>query len=181
MTSRFRDAFISKLPSARTAPEALSGHSPDGAPSRRPHLAFVPLANVGHAHGRFADGSIKGLGVLLPRDLDEDALRLLDVALSELQTLVFGERGEIETTVLADGDDGATGVRMRSLDATRYQGAATTWVSVTPIALGLHPKAKLSEEEIVVKHVLELGLPAPTSVSLHKNSEIYGAPPAARR
>jgi CRISPR-associated protein Csb2 len=49
-------------------------------------------------------------------------------------------------------------------------------VSVTPVALGLHAKAKLSEEEIVARHVRELGLPDPASVSLHNVSEAYGVP-----
>ena len=182
ITSRFRAALLAKLPDGRATPESLSGHGPDGKPSTRPHLAFAPLANVAPTEGKFADGSIKGLAVLLPRDLNKDSLILLDTALSGIEHLVFGQRGALHVRARRETDwrGHATKGRLHSLDTGRYSKSATTWVSVTPIALGLHPKqAKgLTEEDIVVRHLKELGLPEPIAIRLRDVSDLWGAPPA---
>jgi CRISPR-associated protein Csb2 len=182
ITARFRSALLAKLPDGRATPESLSGHGPDGKPSTRPHLAFAPLANVAPTEGRFADGSIKGLAVLLPRDLNKAALILLDTALASIEHLVFGRRGTLRVRARREGDwsGHATKDRLHSLDAGRYSKSSTTWATVTPIALGLHPKhAKgLTEEDIVIRHLEELGLPEPVAIRLRDVSDLSGAPPA---
>jgi CRISPR-associated protein Csb2 len=182
VTSRFRAALLSKLPSGLSTPEILSGHDADGKPSQRPHIAFVPLANVAHIEGKFSDGALKGLGVLIPRDADERSMMLLDTALTKIERLVFGDRGDVRVRAYESAElfgKGSTG-RLYSLDERRYARAATTWASVTPIALGLHPKrAKgLTEEAIVLRHIRDLGLPEPISLLLHGVSEVRGAAPA---
>ena len=53
-------------------PEALSGHSPDGSPSERPHLAYLPLPHVGSRH---ADGRVLGIALVLPRGCSDDDRR----------------------------------------------------------------------------------------------------------
>jgi CRISPR-associated protein Csb2 len=182
VTSRFRAALLSKLPSGSGTPEILSGHDADGKPSQRPHIAFVPLANVAHREGSFSDGAIKGLGVLIPRDADETSMMLLDTALTRIERLVFGQRGEV--AVRPHESDSLRGhepkARLYSLDEHRYARPATTWASVTPVALGLHPKrAKgLTEEAIVLRHIRDLGLPEPSTISLHAISEVRGVAPA---
>lgn len=183
VTSRFRAALLSKLPSGLATPEILTGHQPDGRPTVRAHIAFVPLANVTVQPGKYADGSIKGVGVCIPVDTRPEAIRLLDDALARLEKLVFGERGEIDLRVVAsagDHADTAGETELWSLRGERYARAATTFRSVTPVALGLHPKPKkgLTREAIVVKHLHELGLPAIASISLHGVSSVYGADPA---
>lgn len=62
-----------------TVPEWVSGHQADGAPSRDPHLAVVPLANAGWQH---ADGALLGFAVVPPHRrgdllLDDDFRRAL--------------------------------------------------------------------------------------------------------
>jgi CRISPR-associated protein Csb2 len=182
VTARFRAALLAKLPDGRATPESLSGHGPDGKPSTRPHLAFAPLANVALTEGKFAKGSIKGLAVLLPRDLSKDALILLDTALASIEQLVFGQRGAVHVRARRETDwvGQATKGHLHSLDTRRYSKSATTWVTVTPIVLGLHPKpAKgLTEEDIVVRHLKELGLPEPIAIRLRDVSDLWGAPPA---
>ncbi len=49
-------------------PEWVSGHRPDGAPSTQPHLAVVPIPNVGNAH---AQGHLMGIALALPRGVPE--------------------------------------------------------------------------------------------------------------
>ena len=44
-------------------PEVVSGHAPDGTPTRRAHVAIVPLAFAGFPH---ADGSVLGFGLIPP-------------------------------------------------------------------------------------------------------------------
>ena len=54
-------------------PSWVSGHEPDRAPTRNPHLAAVPLAFAGFEH---ADGALVGLALVPPRgraDLLSDA------------------------------------------------------------------------------------------------------------
>jgi CRISPR-associated protein Csb2 len=186
VTQRFRAALLSKLPSGDATPEMLSGHRPDGAPSTRPHLAFVPLANVWPAAGKFSDGGIKGMAVLVPRDLDAPSMMLLDTALSRIERLVFGGRGEVRVRAY-DRDEAIEHPPreerrsgLRSLDTARYAQASPTWASVTPIALGLHakPAKGLTEEEIVARHVRDLISREPTAIALHNVSKLYGAPPA---
>lgn len=184
VTGRFRAALLSKLPSGVGTPEVLSGHDSDGRPSARPHVAFVPLANIALRPGNYADGTIKGIGVCIPIDATEEAIGLLDDALTRLASLVFGPRGQIDLRVVAVGNDTAgTGgpTELRSLQPERYMRPATTFRSVTPIALGLHPRPNkgLTREAIVVKHLHELGLPAIAALSLQEVSSVYGADPAS--
>lgn len=53
-------------------PEVLSGHQPNGTPSQRPHVALVPLPDVGH---RYADGHLLGVAAVLPRNLSAEVRR----------------------------------------------------------------------------------------------------------
>ena len=160
------------------SPEALTGHAADGSPARRHHLAFVTLANVSERSGKYADGSVKGFAVLVPRDADEKALLLLDTALARVTRLVFGQRGDGELRPTHDEWDARRGSEIFSLDAKRYTDASTRWVTVTPIALGRHPKpAKgLTEEAVIEQHLRELGLPPPVEIAASTASRLYGAP-----
>lgn len=182
ITARFRAALLAKLPDGRATPESLSGHGTDGRPSTRPHVAFAPLANVALADGRYADGSVKGLAVLLPRDLGRDSLILLDTALASIERLMFGQRGTLRVRArrAVDWGDRATKGYLHSLDTGRYSKSATTWATVTPIVLGRHPKqAKgLTEEDIVARHLKELGLPEPIAIRLQDVADLWGVPPA---
>jgi len=183
VTARFRAALLSRLPTGLATPEILSGHDAEGRPSARSHVAFVPLANVAMQSGKYADGTIKGIGVCIPLDTAPEAIRLLDDALARLQKLVFGERGELDLRAVAARDDDADAAapELWSLHVERYARPATTFRSVTPIVLGLHPKPKkgFTRESIVVKHLHELGLPAIASISLGGVSSVYGADPAS--
>jgi CRISPR-associated protein Csb2 len=170
VVSRYRAALLSLL--GREIPPALSGHAPGGGPAQQPHIAFIPLANVGH---QYADGLLKGLAVVLPRDLDDDHLLRLEAAMGKLRTLHFGARGSLDVRTIGVSPE------MKTLDFLRYRKAAATWVTVTPVALGSHPKPKkgLTEEACFSKELARLGLPEPAEVVLQNVSFVRGAPRAS--
>jgi len=163
---RYRAALLSLL--GHDAPGVLTGHAERGGPASRPHIAYAPLANIDHA---FADGAIKGIAVVLPRDVDDEDVLRLDLAMGRLRTLHFGARGDISVRAL-----GGHGER-KSLDFRRYTEAATTWVSVTPVAVSIHPKPKkgLSEEVALLRDFARLGLPEPVELLLQNVSFVRGA------
>lgn len=169
LLARVRAAVLSMLGDG--APEVLSGHREGGGPSHRAHLAFVPLANVDH---RFADGALKGVALVLPRNISVPERRALEQAASRLRTIQLGARGTVGVRLVGP-DEGR-----KSLDFGRYAVRATTWASVTPIALGKHPKPKkgLSEEDIVLDELAQLGLPEPVTLALDDVSFVRGAPRA---
>lgn len=174
VTQRCRAAFLKHV---GDAPPILTGHERDGAPARRPHVAFAPLAHVG---GERADGAIKGLAVVIPRDADEKALVTLEGALQRVRRLVFGARGEVRLRLLAldeQGDVPDAGV-LESLRFSRYSRPAKTWASVTPVALGRHPRPRkgLTEEQVLAADLADLGLPKPTAVHLGEIGLVRGSP-----
>jgi CRISPR-associated protein Csb2 len=152
--------------------EALSGHAADGKPSTRPHVAYVPLANVGHQH---ADASIKGLAILLPYDMDDEHVLMLDSAVARVRTLHFGQRGDVSVRPHEPQRDS-----LQSLQTARYAGPSRMWTSVTPVVLGRHPKPKkgLTAEDVVAREIEHVGLPQPTSVTTQDTSFVRGSPPA---
>lgn len=179
ITDRYRAALLSKLPHA--ASELLTGHGAGGARASRAHLSFVPLANV---QGQHADGSIKGLGVVIPRDASDEELIALETASMQVETLAFGARGVISLRPVAarDTERGGSSDRdaLLSLRFSRYIGPSRTWASVTPVALGLHPKPRkgLSEEDVLRRDLADVGLPAPTEVALQDVAFVANAPPS---
>ena len=85
LTSAIRQAAMERS-EFQPAPEILSGHSTDGRPSQRDHVAYVPLAFVDH---RFADGRIRGFAVVMPKGTPADERRIVIRALASLETVYF--------------------------------------------------------------------------------------------
>ena len=154
-------------------PEILSGHNDSGAVASAPHLAFVGLPFVGHQH---AHGNVLGLAIVFPSGSP------LEAPLAKAVQKFEDQGGRL------DGD----GVRLtlrrlrpaelvsapQSIYPHRWNRAATTWRTVTPIALPRHPgnlsrgtaerreKSWSEAESIVRLACTHIGLPAPTSISL---------------
>lgn len=171
-----------------TIPEWISGHQPDGAPSRQPHLAVVPMINAGWA---WSDGAWYGIGLVPPRDIEKtwtasatqaagQSRRLYANALHALEgsdgliELRLGRLGVVRLRYLeATGRD-----TLQSLRPDRYGAPARTWTTVTPIALDRHPKrADLMTEgaDIIADSCARVGLPKPASVLVHKHAAAIGA------
>lgn len=175
VAARLRDAAMSHA--TQPPPEWISGHREDGGPSTKPHLAFLPLADVAHDH---SGGHLMGMALALPRSLEERQL----VALSTLLYEGAASR-EIELTL---GRHGVWRLRLedrdlppRALRASTWTAdptGAERWASVTPIVLDRYPKAAGDAEETVAAACEAIGLPRPADVVVTKVSLHLGVPVA---
>lgn len=167
--------------------EVLSGHAPNGQPSRAPHLIIQPLPNVGHRH---ADGRIMGVALVLPRAADTPARAALLRALGRWEAQARSEKGqedddaptltlglgigtEIEVERHTWGEPGAAALR-----SSTWCEASSEWISVTPVALDRNPgelghrdpaksaAAHRAAAEIVARACENVGLPLPQSVEI---------------
>jgi CRISPR-associated protein Csb2 len=147
------------------SPEILSGHQRQpGAdsptpPLERPHLAVVPLLNVGSPH---SDGTIFGIALVLPHDCPDGDTQVVERALqawaaanqaSELELLLpAGTNGRPVRYVLQDlGVDRssaepepawlntALASRRKTTRREYWCRPAQRWLTVTPIALDRFP------------------------------------------
>lgn len=190
-----RDALLSgykRIGLEDRIPEVVSGHAADGTPTRRPHLAIVPLPFAGFPH---ADGHVLGFAVVPP--VDSDILDDVDFrrALRRLSP-VDEERGRRVLTVksrVGASPEAAFSVDLsptfeppfdrRSLDITLYSTPARTFGTVTPIVLDRHLKERGEAQAHEVRMQIvgmcrNLGLPEPREVVSDKHSAFEGAPSA---
>jgi CRISPR-associated protein Csb2 len=156
------------------APEWLSGHGPDGRPSRREHLAVVALGFVGRQH---ADGHLLGLGLAVPRDLAEaelaELMRLLDAEPGyPYVNLVVGRLGECHLEL----DDRPESARPYTLRPATYVGPSARWATVTPLVFDHFPRRRLRPEDVLAEACVWAGLPRPVGVSLHRSPALPGVP-----
>lgn len=162
-------------------PEEISGHTPEGNPSRRPHIAVVPLAFAG---SRFADGHVLGFALVPPRG--SAILRDADF------------RKAMRSIASYDEDEGRSRIGLRhfelelsptltparaSLDSARYSRVSSTWGTVTPIVLDRHLKKAAAGRDDELGDLIRLacrniGLPQPEIVVADKHSSVEGVPSA---
>lgn len=196
-----------RFPSARTAeataalrkaifryaadplPEGLTGHLADGRPSARPHVAFLALPWVGHAH---ADGRLMGVATGVPDSLDSESRRALlrsigtwERAASPMR-LTLGSQGALEM----ERSMGPSA--LVTLRPGVWHRPSHRWVSATPIALPTHPgrltggtasargAAWRRAEQGVVESCRHVGLPEPADVVVSLDPFITGSLPAFR-
>jgi CRISPR-associated protein Csb2 len=174
-----RQAIMSRCPQ-QPPPEWISGHSADGGPSLREHLAIVPLADVGH---RYARGHLMGLGVVVPPSVPDSQRRsLLERVLApdgdEGLRLWGGTDGWFEWDVEVEDAP----VPPRALDAETWAGGrgCRIWASVTPMVLDRHARSATGLADSIRSSCRRLGLPEPSRVALGDHSPIVGVPPAWR-
>jgi CRISPR-associated protein Csb2 len=119
-------------------PATLSGHAESG-PTAQPHVAFVPLPFVEHAH---ADGALMGCALVLPRDLARNDRELLLRLVAKWEMERSDQRGNL---ILAGGTLPPYIVRRvdvsakAALDPNRWCRASTRFLTATPIALDRNP------------------------------------------
>ena len=93
LADKLRNAVVRHCP--QPVPEWVSGHTADGRPSQKPHLAFLPLPFVGSEH---ADGHLMGLAMAIPKLIDRAEVgRCLNPVLG------FSEDGSLRRVHLYDG------------------------------------------------------------------------------
>lgn len=165
----------------------ISGHEPDGTPTRSPHVSVVPLPFVGRVH---ADGLIRGIALLFPEMADVSGQRAAERALARWEAAARAERlnGHEDGAVLELGLGGRRPgaslqvrrvvwgePRLESLRLESWAGKTPrrSWVSVTPVALDRNPgdlrspiatvraKAEQEASEAVQRACSRLGLPLP--------------------
>ncbi len=173
-------ATLMKAADANPAALALiSGHDPDtGGRMERPHLAIVPLGDVGHAH---ADGHVLGMAMVFPRGVPfetRDACLAAWVAAGDESgrvDLVFGAAG-----VLSLADE-TRERRPRALRVEIWCRPSTHWASVTPLALDRLPPRRTKDPDAWAANQIagaceRIGLPRPVGVRLLPVSRFEGAP-----
>ena len=159
-------------------PSLLSGYSEDCMPLEAPHIAFVSLPFV-HPIQPHADGAIKGLGVLIPRDLGSDpsVLRILARALTRIQ--------ENDMPISGVGrwrlkETPADAPRLETLDRNTWKQCSRYWTTATPMVFGRFPKPTNGGE---VKEVLDslrlAGIDDSNLVEINTDmhASLHGAPP----
>jgi len=168
-------------------PESISGHTDDGGPTRSPHVAWVPLADVGH---EWATGSLLGVAIVPPSSMAaEDRIALYEaIAAFEAQErgphLRVGRLGVLALERKAES--------RRALQPETWTQATHRWATVTAIALDRNPgNLRSREPEVVAEAVAAAersianaceatGLPRPVEVHVLKRSLFTGAPAAHR-
>lgn len=153
-------------------PESLSGHTPNGEPSKRAHLAVTPLPDVGHPH---ADGHLLGFAVLLPKETPRAEQEILALALARLEKVWMGLNGEwlIQRCDLIPNDSLPLGLQKTNL--TRE---GRVWQSVTPVVFGHFPKRTEGKtgEDLLARCCLEAGYPTPTLLEYGPVTTFQGVP-----
>lgn len=178
---RLRDALLKSCQKlSLSIPALLSGHDHDGKPNSLPHLAIVPLADVGWS---YSSGRLMGLGLIWPRDSVKDDKRVILLSLAAFLNhsaeqegiLHFGKCGSWKVALAQDS-------HLASLRTNRYVQKSRRWGSVLPVVLDRHPKNKDGSflADIIAHSCLNAGLPPHAvdgiEVELHKHSPIKCAP-----
>ena len=189
-----RGALLSA--SADAPSPMIHGHRGEGsaAPSDQPHLAILPLANVGSP---YADGVVHGVALVLPRGATAADEGVLERALASWrdrsqgqvslhlggQTINLIDRG-------ADHDDATTAAgpnSQRILERWYWSRPSRRWATVTPIALDRFPGppgAPDWEERAaatIAGSCLNIGLPVPAEVEVVWGPPMRGVPAAGPR
>ncbi|ACY17338.1 type I-G CRISPR-associated protein Csb2 [Haliangium ochraceum] len=169
-------------------PEWLSGHRRDRTPTSEPHIAFAPLAHVGHEH---AYGHLLGLALIVPRAVPHDArAEVLGPALYGRDDDDDDDKGKPTTRTLRLGHAGAWKLQLEdSLDPPQAMRARTwtggrrgamSWATVTPFVFDRFPKSEADKERDIVRACERMGLPEPSDIVTTKAPLFVGVPPAAQ-
>lgn len=159
----------------RTIPVVLSGREMDGRRTANPHVAFLPLPFV-NARQRHADGTFKGIAVLLPPSIEPRAKRLLARALSGITNEGLRIPG-IGTWHLSEVP--AETSPLHTLDWSAWTKPAAVWATATPVAFDHYPKGADDELRVLLAGLRTTGfdphLVAEVSIGTH--SPLHGTQP----
>lgn len=167
-------------------PVEVSGHEPDGRPTRDPHLSIVPMAFVGFP---YADGRVFGFALVPPQGQKLDGIPGLQEAFynvadydCDMERRVLTLQGDHLGGPLHLVPVAADATVRQSLSPGHYTGRAHLWASATPIVLNRHLKRKDEKEtrRLIADACEHVGLPRPQleRIQVGKHSAIAGAPPS---
>lgn len=172
----WRKALIETCP--QPVPEIISGHASESTldhpkPTARPHLALVPLPDVGH---RFAAGHLLGVAAVLPRDATPAERNECLVVLGKVKRLTLGDLGVV---MLEPVDALET---RKALQPSTWTRPSKVWGSVTPVVLGKFPRQLFSDESCrIVEEACQIaGLPKPARIDIAAVPWIPGSVPSPR-
>lgn len=182
--------FRRALQKAHATPmvEGITGHQADGSPSQRPHLAIVPLFDVGKRHSH---GGLLGVALVPPRELAAEERQQLLRAIGALEKLAH-RQDEAPAVELRLGGADDTHLRLervvwgeadaQGLRPVTWARASRFWATATPIALDRNPgdlhdadpkrRERAFEEatEIVRLAIERIGLPAPRIIDVLRSA-----------
>ena len=164
-------------------PTWISGHSSCGGPAKHSpsggsatesehdlHISIVPLS---HTATQWGDGSILGVGILVPDSVDAHERQTLHDAIDELRPISVGSRGDIAYQIDASPTKA-------SLKRGPYAGPSTLWTTVTPYVYDRYPETDQDRDEMIASACEHIGLPQPKQVHVieHGVSPLTGVPNA---
>lgn len=131
-----RSAMIKASNASPLALPCVSGHQPDGSPLDVAHVAYLPLADVGHGH---ADGHLLGFALALPATLTAEVEQAIYEVLANLvdeetQTISLGAASATCTLMIEDRP-----VRPVALRFGTWTRPSRVWSTVTPIVFDQLP------------------------------------------
>jgi CRISPR-associated protein Csb2 len=189
LVTSFRRTLLGRAASANghSGPisPAISGHEADGSPTRAPHIAIIPLMNVGYP---FSDGRMRGLAIVRPASFSIEDERLLQDILLAPTTDEDGVVTETPITSMKWPGFGTCGLKLetinpslRSLAMGRYLRPADHWATVLPYRFEGMRKRRFSTPagdretfSMVSRSCERIGLPAPAGVRTVYRSPISG-------
>lgn len=164
-------------------PEIVSGHAPDGRPTRHSHVAVVPMAFVGREH---ATGGVRGFAFIPPSGEELTAIPGFREAFEAVAPFVpDDERRSLTLQFSREGPpirlspaERGTPRSLSSLSAYHYRKPSCRWATVTPIVLDRHLKKFCPEEKqaILATSCSNAGLPKPRRILVGRHSAVIGAP-----
>ena len=183
LTQRLRDAAMKHA--EQPLPSWLSGHEPDGSPTKNPHVAFLALPFAGYP---YADGHIMGLALAMPKSIPPEDRGFC------LRNLLINEDGDPKEVKLKLGNLGIWSVQMEGSDTPRRSLQNQTWIapcrkwaSVTPVVLDRFPKNSRTKErkaweqevvETIAVSCMRAGLPTPSLINIGTTASHEGVPRA---
>ena len=161
-------------------PEVVSGHTAEGEATSKPHVAIVPLANVGWP---YATGDLLGFAIVLPRGTANGERQPILQALAAFARMDEGEAAcadlHLSNSLLWRVQRSAAPSRA-SLRPARWCGTAVSWASATPVLLDRFPDHNdpVEEGRLIAGACRNIGLPEPTEIEVHKHSTVRRGPSA---
>lgn len=189
VTQKLRKKVMQACP--EPLPKWIAAHNGDSSPveDSEGHVAYVPLANVGHQH---ADGSLMGIGILFPRAWSDRRERG-----RALSPLVIGKDRRPIGIALPLGSLGTWKIiktdyseQRRSLLAetwTAFPDGCCIWASATPVVLDRFPKIDRAKDRegwlaevanTIAISCEQIQLPRPIAVEVDTTTWLRGTPRA---
>ena len=176
VAKRLRDVLMTRGPQPPL--EIVSGHAAGGGASQRPHLAFVPLANVGW---EYSDGELFGMALVLPRRLDPNERHQVLLAIADALDTKNNTFGiDLQFRPGTWHLERSPWPSRASLRPERWCAVSRSWASVTPVLLDRFPEYDdpVEEARLLSDACRRIGLPEPDAIEIHKHSAVRGAPSA---